>query len=397
MRQNRDFVLLWIGQAVSVLGSNVSAVSYPLLVLALGGSATDAGLVGFFGALPLALMQLPAGALVDRSERKRVMLVCDAGRGLALAALALAVASGRPPLWLLAAVAFAEGCLSVFFFVAEAGAVRHVVPASQLTAAIAQTEARVRGASLFGQPLGGILFGFGRAVPFAADAVSYLASLATLAAIRARFNEERTAERRHVLAEIREGIAWLWRQSFLRACVLLVAASNFAFQALTLSIVVLVREHGAEPSQIGLMLAGFGAGGLLGAFAAPWLQPRLSPRQVVVGTNWVWAALLPPIVLVPHPYAIGALAGGMAFVGPLWNVVIGAYEIRLTPDALLGRVTSVVGLLAAGAMPLGSLLAGFLLDRIGTDATILALGLWMLGTAIAATLNRSIRAAPPLA
>src|SRR5215208_3237104 len=106
LRHNRDFRLLWVGQAVSALGSNISITAYPLLVLALTGSAASAGLVGFLGSLPYALLQLPAGAYVDRWDRRRVMLVSDAIRGAVLAIVCVAVIADRAPLTLLATAAF---------------------------------------------------------------------------------------------------------------------------------------------------------------------------------------------------------------------------------------------------------------------------------------------------
>src|SRR5829696_5538461 len=101
LRHNRDFRLLWIGQAVSALGSNISLTAYPLLVLALTGSAASAGLVGFLAALPYALLQLPAGAYVDRWDRRRVMLISDAIRGAVLVVVCIAVVADRAPLVLL--------------------------------------------------------------------------------------------------------------------------------------------------------------------------------------------------------------------------------------------------------------------------------------------------------
>src|SRR5919201_591014 len=80
LRDNRDFALLWIGLATLTVGTGISATAYPLLVWALTGSAADAGVVGFLGTLPYLLFQLPAGAVVDRFNRKRLMVVCDAGR-----------------------------------------------------------------------------------------------------------------------------------------------------------------------------------------------------------------------------------------------------------------------------------------------------------------------------
>jgi predicted MFS family arabinose efflux permease len=394
LRRNRDFQLLWIGQAISALGSRASTVAYPLLVLALTGSPAQAGIVGFAATIPYLLVQLPAGVLVDRVDRRRTLLACDAGRLAALAGLAAAVATGHAPFALIAAIALVEGCLTVIFNLAELSAIQLLVPSTQLEPALAQNEARVRGAGLLGQPLGGALFGLGRAVPFAADAASYAASLVTLAAIRRPLVAAGAAERRHPGAEMMEGLRWLWRQPFLRSTTLLVAGSNGLFQAVTLAVIVVARAHGASPAVVGLILAGFGAGGLAGAAAAAWISARVPAGAVVIGANWVWAALLPVVALVPNPIAIAAAGAGMAFVGPVWNVVLGSLEMRLTPPAMLGRVQAVQMTAAFGAIPLGSLIGGFLLDRLGPEEAVWALAAGMLAVAIAATVTPSVRRPP---
>ena len=108
------------------------------------------------------------------------------------------------------------------------------------------------------------------------------------------------------------------------------------------------------------------------------------------------AALIPLILLVHHPYVVMVLLGMSAFVGPLWNVVIGTYEIKLPPDEMLGRVASVSSLIAWGVIPFGPLVAGLLVEHFGARATLIALALLMLVVALLATVNRSIRHAPPL-
>ena len=182
--RNRDFTLLWSGQVVSTIGTRVSSLAFPLLVLALTHSPAKAGLVGFAQTLPFLLFYLPAGALVDRWNRKRVMLVADAGRALALGSLALALALDRLTLVQIAVVAFIEGSLFVFFQLSEGAALPHVVPKEQLPAALAQNQARDQGADLAGQPLGGFLFGIGHLVPFVFDAVSYAVSFVRLLFVR---------------------------------------------------------------------------------------------------------------------------------------------------------------------------------------------------------------------
>jgi MFS family permease len=182
-------MLLWSGQVVSAVGSEITYVAYPLLVLALTHSPAKAGLTGFCVTVPWLLFTLPAGALVDRWDRKRVMIAADAGRALALASVALALWLDRLTFVQILIAATIEGTLFVFFFVGERAALRNVVPAEQMTTAMAQNEARFFGASLVGSPIGGALFGLGRAVPFLVDAISYLASTVGLLLIRKQFQE----------------------------------------------------------------------------------------------------------------------------------------------------------------------------------------------------------------
>jgi predicted MFS family arabinose efflux permease len=391
-------MLLWSGLVVSVLGSRIGSIAYPLLVLAMTGSPAAAGAVGFAATLPYLLLQLPAGLLVDRANRRRLMLACDAGRAVALGSLLAALATGDAMLVHVALVAFVEGSLFTIFNLAQSAAVRHVVPPVQLPSALAQNEARERGAALAGNPIGGFLFDLGRAVPFIADALGYVVSFVGVLLIRKEFQGERAPRRRRVLDDLAEGIGWLWRQPFLRATAVLVAGSNFLFSALVLVLIVAARERGASATMIGVMLAGAGVGGLLGALAAPAIQKRIPAKTIVIGANWLWALLLPPMALVVStPLALGALFAGMAFVGPAWNVVVGAYQLTITPEALLGRVTGAAMLLAYGANPLGSLAAGLLLQAVGAGGTILLLSALMLLLAVVASVARGVRSAPDLA
>jgi MFS family permease len=128
--RNRDFILLWSGQAVSTIGTRITGVAYPLLVLAETHSPAKAGIVGFAQTLPYMLFYLPAGALVDRWDRKRTMIVADGGRTLALGSLAIALALDDFTFAQVVIVAFVEGTLFVFFSLSESAALPQVVPRS---------------------------------------------------------------------------------------------------------------------------------------------------------------------------------------------------------------------------------------------------------------------------
>jgi len=394
LRRNRDFILLWSGQVVSTIGTRVSSLAYPLLVLALTHSPAKAGLVGFAQTLPFLLFYLPAGALVDRWNRKRVMLLADAGRALSLGSIALGLALDRLTLAQIAVVAFLEGSLFVFFQLSESAALPHVVPKEQLPTALAQNQAREQGADLAGQPLGGLLFGIGHLVPFVADAASYAVSFVTLLFVRPTFQDERPRTQTHLLAEVAEGIVWLWQRPLLRAIVALIGASNFAFTALTLVMIVRARQLGASPALIGAMFAFLGAGAIVGAAIAPWVQRRVPARVVVIGSLWLWAAGMAVLVLPSNAAALGALAAVMWITAPPFNVVVSAYRYALVPDRLQARTQSAARLVAWGTIPLGSLAAGFLLQALGAIASFLVLAGVSLGVAVAATATRVVRHAP---
>ncbi|MGI8415827.1 MAG: MFS transporter [Nakamurella sp.] len=393
--RNRDFMVLWGGQLVSTLGSRTSATALPLLVLALTGSPADAGIVGAAGTLPF-LLSLPAGVLVDRWNRKWILLISELVAGLALAGIPISLWLGTLTVTQLALTAFVQGCCTAFFRLAETAALPHIVRTSQLAAAVAQNEGKSRGASLVGPPLGGLLFGLGRVLPFVIDVVTYLISAAGLLLIRRELQGERPSAKRPFLRETAEGLGWLWRQPFLRAAVLLMAASNLVFQALVLVLLVLVRDHGSSSGAIGMMLGIYGGGGLLGALLAGRLQPHLRAKTVIIGANWIWVGLLVLMLTSRDPIVLGLLGGASAFLGPLWNVVMISYQLMIVPEHLMGRVGSAAMTLVGGIMPVGSLAAGILLSTLGPDWAIVVLAVFMCATAVAGTVSPAIRRAPEL-
>jgi MFS family permease len=394
--RNRDFILLWSGQVVSTIGTRVTGVAYPLLVLALTHSPARAGIVGFAQSLPYMLCFLPAGALVDRWNRKRIMLVADAARALALGSIGVVLALGSLPFAQIVAVAFVEGVAFVFFSLAETAALPQIVPKEQLPTAVAQNQARVQGADLVGQPLGGALFGVSRLLPFVADAASYAVSFVSLLFVRPAFQEERAPTRTRLRADIAEGVAWLWRMPFLRTTIFLVAGSNFAFNAIYLAMIVRARDLGASSSAIGLMLAFSGAGALLGSAVAPWAQRQVHPKFVVIGSFWIWAIAAFILPLPHNPFVLGAVWGLAGLLGPVFNVTLASYRYALVPDRLLARVGSAALVVAWGAVPLGTLAAGFLLESIGAVKSIVVLAVVMAAVGLTAAWSPSVRQAPRL-
>jgi MFS family permease len=386
-------VLLWAGQAVSVFGTRVAAIAYPLLVLSLTGSPARVGLVSFANWIPSVVLGLPAGALVDRWNRKRVMIWCDAGRALALGSIVAALAAGVLTFPQILAVAFLDRTFGLLFNPAEISALRHVVPPVQLPVAIARNESREYAAFLLGPPAGGALFAVSRAAPFVADTISYCASVVGLLLIRTEFQEP-PAERARLRHEMVSGLAHLWREPFLRTTTLLEAGSNFVSNGVVLTAIIVARQSLHAPAAVvGLMLAVGGVGGLVGSLLAPLVQPRLDARLIVAIGTWSWTLLVPLFAFAPSAYALGALIALLLLAGPAWNAVVSARRISFVPDRLQGRVQSATSLFSLGAIALGTLTAGFLLESFGRTATIAFFAVAMAAVALVATLAPSVRRA----
>src|SRR5882762_5716816 len=283
-------MLLWSGQVVSTLGSTASSIIYPLLILALTGSPATAGITAALGHLPYLLFSLPAGALIDRWDRKRIMILCDVGRALTVFSVPVALWLDVLTIWQLYVAAFVEGSLFVFFNIAEVAALPRVVPTDQLPQAAAQNEAAFSAAHIVGPSFGTALYqGVGRAAPFVADAISYLVSCATLLLIRTQFRSSAALEKSHLGAEIVEGLRWLWGQRLIRYMAFLTGSINLVNAGTGLLVIVLAKELGTSDLEIGLMFSIGGIGGILGSLAGGQVQKRFSFGQAIAGVRWAEA------------------------------------------------------------------------------------------------------------
>jgi MFS family permease len=395
LRRNRDFVLLESGQLLSAAGTQMSAIAYPLLVLAFTGSPSKAGIVTFARFAPMALFSLLAGVAADRWKRKRVMLIADAVQALAIGVLVAAIVSDQLTVTLVACVAFVEGTGSAFFGIAVTGALRAVVPRPQMPAAAGAVQARMAIVRLAGPPLGGALFGIARALPFVADVVSYTFSIVSLVAMRTPFEEERETETTRLRTQIADGFRFLWQQPFLRTVALIFSVSNFVFTGVMLGVIVIGEGQGLSSGRVGVLVAAFGGCAMLGALVSGFFRRYLSMRAILLCELWAGVGLA-AFVVWPNVYVLTASLLPQTFLMPVTDTVLAAYRFAVTPDRLIGRVSSVTRNIGLIITPLGSLAAGFLLGAVSERAAIAAFAACSLGLAVWGTLSPSIRQTPDL-
>jgi MFS family permease len=393
--RNPDFLLLISGQVVSFVGDQVQILALPLIVLALTGSATQAGVVLGLHTLSYLLFGIIAGTLVDRWDRKRTMIWCEVGRAALTGSVALALwlhSIAMPQLYVVSVI---TGMLTTLFQTANTAALPNVVPSTQVPTALGAMQSAVNSIRVFGAPLAGAVYALGRAVPFVMNAVSFVVSASTLRLIRARFQEEKHEEERtRFTTEIRYGLAWVWKQPVIRFLAFIQAADNLRYGAGYLLIILLARRIGAGPVEIGLVFSGAAVGELIGALASSHATKRYPLGKVAVVMLWVEALAFPLYAVAPSVWLLAGVAMLESLIAPVYMVAISAYRLSVTPDHLRGRVTSAVGTVVTGAGSLGTMLGGALLAAVKPQPMVLLSSAWLLALALVTTANRTVRQAP---
>jgi predicted MFS family arabinose efflux permease len=388
-------MLLQIAQLLSSGGSQMSAIAYPLLVLALTGSPAKAGFVAFVRLFGMALLAVPAGLAADHWSRRRLMVGAHALRGSAIGALATLILLDAVAFWVIPLVAFVEGGGAALFASASAGALRAVVPPRQLPAAVSVVTGREAAVILAAPPLGGALFGVSRALPFLAHSASYAVSTVALLAMRTPFEEERERDRSPIRSRLAVGFRFLWDHPFMRTTSLIFALANFVGPGVLLAILIIGERQGLSGGEVGLLLSAWGGGVLVGSFLSPFVRRALPVRGVLLLELWTWVGC--GVFLVwPNVYVLTASIVPTALAIPSTDSVVRTYQLAMTPDRLLGRVESVRTTIALMIAPLGPLAAGLLLDSVSPRTTIAVFAAFGLVLAVWGTLSPSIREAPRL-
>ncbi|GAA3601338.1 MFS transporter [Nonomuraea rosea] len=432
LRRNLQFQLLWIGSAVSQVGMELTKLAMPLLVLALTGSPGWAGIVAGARTAASIAAQLPAGVWVDRWDRRRTLIAGQGLQTVVAAALAVLILTGQVSVWHLIVLGMADGVCAAFIGPARTTAIRGVVPVVQLPSAFAQEEARGHAARLIGPPLGALLYGLGRAVPFLVDAVTFL--VAMLCALFAKVprragqrdgagqqdgagwqngagqqdgtgqqggagpqdgtGQQDGAERpaaRSMREEVAEAVGWLWRQPGLRAVCVVAMMLNLLGSAFLLPLIVLVGERGGSALNTGTVLAGVGIGGLAGALLAGRAGTLLPPGRLTITFAAVFGLSIAAMALPFGPWWPMVPLMLFSVTTPAFNVVIDVVITRLVPESMLGRVDAALSTVGFGLAPLGPVVGGALAAALGGAASLVVIGGLLLLTSAGAALSGELR------
>ncbi|MCZ1006998.1 MFS transporter [Streptomyces lydicus] len=288
----------------------------------------------------------------------------------------------------------ADVSLAIVASLAERAAVRTVVPASHLPAALSQNEARGRIAGLLGGPAGTVLFTWLRWSPFLAATLGALIAAVNLRYIRADLQAGPPERRRPLHQDLADALRWLRGQQALRAMLPVVTASTALLQVVMLGlVVVLVKEQGQPESTVGLVLGISGCGGLLGALTGRWFMDRLRLPVLLIGGLALWAVLMAAMAVSTGALLLGVLFAVMNLIGAVFGVATAVYQVTTTPHGLQGRVAALSGLVIALGSTVGASGAGKLLDAWGGRSALLVAAVGMALTALVAAAVPAVRRA----
>ncbi|MFI6732052.1 MFS transporter [Nonomuraea sp. NPDC050451] len=404
----RSFGFLLSSTALSNLADGVLKVGAPLLAVSMTRSPTLVSLAGAAATVPWLLLALHAGAIADRLDRRRIMVVANVARAAVLSLAGLAALLGLLDLWVLLAAVLLAGVAEVFADTSAQSILPMTVPQNHLTRANGRVStAQMIGNDFVGAPLAGLLVVTLPAVVFGAPALLYGAAGLLLLGMRGTYRMDvPRAQGRPLRRDIGEALRYLWSHRVLRSLAVTAGLLNLAnaayFAVFVLWAVGDGSRIGLEPGEYGLMTTAFAVGALPGSLLSGWAAGRFGEFRALVGCWLMTSLLLIVPVVVPSPWTLYPTAVLWGVAGAAGNVLVISARQRLIPAGLLGRVNSAYRLVGMGGMPLGAALGGVVAEFAGLGAVLVGAtgvclgGVGLVWRALSDRISRPLTSAPAL-
>jgi MFS family permease len=370
------FRVLMVGSSISMFGSRISTVAFPMLVLHLDNSPFITGLVAFAAIAPSALAYVPAGALVDRWNPRRVMLTTELLRGLVIASVvfSLIIFGLHVRIWFLMLAMVAEEIFEIFFMLADRRYLSGLMDEDNIGSRQSCVEVRSHAAVLAGRPIGPFLFAIQPFLPFLADASSFVFSICSLVVVRKNHEpagEPRRVPPKQLFKDVGQGFSLLKKDRRASVTIILMAATSLVAQALILMFLAEAHSKALSTVAIGVVLAASGVGGAFGAVVSRFLPNAIRrfwlPIQMVA-----WAVALGLLAAVGGLSVSGSAVAMLVLglTGAIGNIEFGTYLVSKVADDMIAKVTGISQMVAIGACALGPVLGGAAVERYGVQGAI---------------------------
>ena len=371
--KNRSYRLLLTGAMAEDVGAAIGAFAVPLAAYAITGSVVQAGVISFVGQLGSVLMTLPAGVIVDRVDRRR--LIMSGSTIAALAWLSVVVAGLADGLSItaphLAGALFVSSMVGSLMDPVGTAALHAVVPRAHLGQAMSVAQGRDAASTLLQGPLGGLLYGMSTVLPFVVSAAGRLVSVVSTSLVREPLNGDLGAARtEHPLASLREGLRYVFGVPLLRTAIWLFMLVNIVLNGMMVAINLHLVRIGTAPALIGLINTGVGVGVLAGSVLAGLLVNRVRVGALTAMALGVAGVAAVVMALYPTYWGFVPALTGMMFFAPALNAGMLSYATAITPGHMQGRMAATMGLTGLVAGPTAPLAGSLLLAHLGIGAAM---------------------------
>ena len=372
------FRILIFGSSISMLGTRISTLAFPMLVLGIKDSPLIAGVVAFAAIVPGVLLYMPAGAIVDRRDPRRVMLMSEILRGIVaiLVVVALLIYQRNINIAFLMLAMFAEEVLEIFSTLADRRYLNRLMERDKISSRQASVEARTHAAALVGRPIGPLLFAFGPFLPFLVDAISFVASVGSLLLIRPAGEPWETGwpTLKQVTSGIGQGVGKVKSDRRIWLTSSLMAMTSVVSQALILIFLVEAQSKKLSTLAIGIVLGASGVGGALGAFSSKivlrFIRKRWLPIQMGA---WFIVFLVLARTRGDSVFWSAAAMFVMSVTGAIGNVECGTYLTENIADDMIGKISGVSYTMTIGACALGPVFGGFVVQESSVQDAVFIL------------------------
>jgi MFS family permease len=376
-RLSGDFWKFWTGQTISNLGSSFTFLALPLLVFKLTGSAVNLAITTAAYFVPYLLFGLVIGALVDRVDRKRMMIAVDLGRAAVIASVPGLAAIDALSVWWIYAVSFLTATLTIAFDSGEFAAVPSLVDRDDLVTANGRIQASYQSAQFAGPILAGGLLGAGLPVEdvLLVDAASFVVSAVALGMVRGSFNASDDPERelQSLRRDVVEGLRYVLSHPVLRNISIMMAMFNFVGATTITQLVLFAKERlDASDSQVGFLFSAGSAGIVVLSLLAGRIRRKLSFSVAALGALMLYGILTFVFAWTEVYWLALPLWALISGLGLFFNINTISLRQEIVPSHMLGRVVSIAGVLAWSAIPLGTLLGGYAIEATGDVALVYA-------------------------
>jgi len=375
-------VLYAVGQFISQLGNWVEQTAVAWILYEMTNSPLLLGLSGLFRAVPMIGLALFGGATADRMPRRVLLLLTESSMLIASLTMGLLALTDQLQFWHLYVLSFASGTLSAFSIPARHALFAGLVPRSSMQSAVTFNAVAVRSGALIGPSIGGVALAYGGyAFPFFINAAGFIGMLLALASMRLPSRQTDTASSpTNLWHGMTSGLDFVWRNPLLKVALGLEIVSGLFGHNVALITVIARDAIGTGPEGLGLLLSALGAGGLLGMVFMVAFEVKRHVH-VILSAGTAYAALLTAFALSPWLGLSMILLFALGAADGIWAVTRNTLAQLLVPDALRGRVMSVVVMATRGSAPLGRVQGGFLAGLVGGPAAVLV-GAAVIGAAV---------------